>query len=73
MEESVMSKYSVKDKVWFIVADSSPLGGGRHKGVIDAVVADMFDGSILYIVKTTSGFVVPVREDALDHRGRRKR
>ena len=47
--------------------------GGRHKGVIDAVVADMFDGSILYIVKSTSGFVIPVREDALDHRGRRKK
>lgn len=28
-----MSKYSVNDKVWFIVAESSPLGGGRHKGV----------------------------------------
>lgn len=69
-----MSKYSVNDKVWFIVAESSPLGGGgRHKGVIDAVVPDIFDGSILYIVKTNSGIVVPVRQDALDHRGRRKR
>lgn len=47
-------------------------GGGRHKGVIDAVVPDMFDGSILYIVKTNSGIVVPVREDALDHRASRK-
>lgn len=27
MEESVMSKYSVNDKVWFIVAETSPLGG----------------------------------------------
>lgn len=43
--------------------------GGRHKGVIDAIVPDMFDGSILYIVKTNSGVVIPVREDALDHRG----
>lgn len=68
-----MSKYSIKDKVWFIVAESSPLGGGRHKGVIDAVVSDMFDSSILYIVKTNSGVVIPVREDALDHRGCRKR
>lgn len=47
--------------------------GGRHKGVIDAIVPDMFDGSILYIVKATSGIVVPVREDALSHRGCRKR
>lgn len=47
--------------------------GGRHKGVIDAVVSDMFDGSILYIVKTNSGVVIPVREDALNHRGCRKR
>ena len=68
-----MSKYSIKDKVWFIVAESSPLGGGRHKGVIDAVVSDMFDGSILYIVKTNSGVIIPVREGTLDHRGCRKR
>lgn len=47
--------------------------GGRHKGVIDAIVPDMFDGSVLYIVKSSSGIVVPVREDALDHRGRRAR
>lgn len=68
-----MSNYSVNDKVWFIVAESSPLGGGRHKGLIDDIVPDMFDGSILYIVKTADGFVVPVREDALSHRGCRKR
>lgn len=53
--------------------DFSIRGGGRHKGVIDAIVPDMFDGSVLYIVKSSSGIVVPVREDALDHRGRRAR
>lgn len=47
--------------------------GGRHKGTIDAIVPDMFDGSVLYIVKSSSGIVVPVREDALGHRGCRKR
>lgn len=53
--------------------DFSIRGGGRHKGVIDVIVPDMFDGSVLYIVKSSSGIVVPVREDALDHRGRRAR
>ena len=39
--------------------------GGRHRGIIDNIVPDMFDGSVLYIIKTKGGVVVPVREDAI--------
>lgn len=39
--------------------------GGRHRGIIDNIVSDIFDGSVLYIIKTKGGVVVPVREDAI--------
>ena len=60
------AKFKLRQKVWFVVADTSPLGGGRHRGVIANVVADMFDKSVLYIVETKGGAVVPVREEAIE-------
>ena len=65
------AKFTLKQKVWFVVADTSPLGGGRHKGIIDNIVPDMFDGSVLYIIKTKGGAVVPVREDAMSPIGKK--
>lgn len=59
------TKYSVKQKVWVTVAETSLLGGGRHRGVIENVVRDMFDGTILYLV-STRGSVIPAREEALE-------
>lgn len=47
-------------------------GGGRHRGIIDNIVADMFDKSVLYIVKTKGGAVVPVREEAIEEYRTRK-
>ena len=47
-------------------------GGGRHRGIIDNIVADMFDKSVLYIVKAKGGAVVPVREEAIEEYRTRK-
>lgn len=66
------TKFKLKQKVWFTVADTSPLGGGRHRGIIDDIVADMFDKLVLYIVKTKGGTVVPVREEAIEEYRTRK-
>ena len=57
--------FAVNSRVWVTVAETSPLGGGRHRGVIENVVKDMFDDTILYLVKTC-GTVVPAREEALE-------
>lgn len=62
------TKYDVRQRVWFTVAETSPLGGGRHKGVVDSVTTDIFDGSTLYLVKAKGGAVVPVREEAMTER-----
>lgn len=59
------AKYTVNQKVWVTVAETSLLGGGRHRGVIENVVKDMFDYSTLYLVKTC-GAVIPAREEALE-------
>ena len=66
------TKFKLRQKVWFTVADTSPLGGGRHRGIIDNIVADMFDKSVLYIVKAQGGAVVPVREEAIEEYRTRK-
>lgn len=47
-------------------------GGGRHRGVIENVVKDMFDDTILYLVKTC-GVVIPAREEALESYKSRKK
>lgn len=39
--------------------------------MIDNIVPDMFDGSVLYIIKTKGGAVVPVREDAMSPIGKK--
>lgn len=39
--------------------------GGRHRGKIENIVKDMFDGTVLYLVKI-KGTVVPVREGAIE-------
>lgn len=57
--------YRVNSKVWVTVAETSPIGGGRHRGVIENVVKDMFDYSNLYLIKTC-GIVIPAREEALE-------
>ena len=44
------------------------LGGGKHKGVIDSITEDLFDGSLLYIIKAKGGAMVPVREGAIKER-----
>lgn len=59
-------KFNVKQRVWFTVADTSPLGGGRHRGLIENIVSDIFDGSVLYLIKTKGGAIVPVREGAIE-------
>lgn len=58
------TRYTVNQRVWISVAESSPLGGGKHRGVVENIVKDMFDDSILYLVKTC-GVVIPVREEAM--------
>ena len=67
-----LSKYDVNSKVWVTVAETSPLGGGRHRGVVENVVRDMFDSTILYLVKTC-GVVIPAREEALESYKSRKK
>ena len=62
------AKYELRQRVWFTVTETSPLGGGRHKGVVDSIVKDIFDGSTLYLVKAKGGAVVPVREEAMTER-----
>lgn len=57
---------SVNQKVFITLAETSVIGGGRHRGVIENVVRDMFDDSILYLVKTKGGHVVPVRDGAIE-------
>ena len=47
-------------------------GGGRHRGVVENVVRDMFDNTILYLVKTC-GVVIPAREEALEGYKSRKK
>ena len=59
------SKFLVGSKVWAAVAETSVLGGGRHRAKIENIVEDMFDGTILYLVKI-KGTVVPVREGAME-------
>lgn len=59
------ANFSVNSKVWVTVAETSPLGGGRHRGVVENVVRDMFDNTVLYLVKTC-GVVIPAREEALE-------
>ena len=44
------------------------MGGGKHKGVIDSITEDLFDGSLLYIIKAKGGAMVPVREGAIKER-----
>ena len=39
-------------------------GGGKHRGIIENVVADMYDGTPLFLVKI-KGDVVVVREGAM--------
>lgn len=39
--------------------------GGRHRGVIENVVRDIFDYTTLYLVRTC-GIVIPAREEALE-------
>ena len=39
--------------------------GGKHRGVIENIVRDMFDGTILYLIKTC-GVVIPAREEAIE-------
>lgn len=46
--------------------------GGGHRGVIENVVRDMFDNTILYLVKTC-GVVIPAREEALESYKSKKR
>ena len=67
-----LKKYEVNSKVWVTVAETSPIGGGRHRGVIENVVKDMFDDTILYLVKTC-GVVIPAREEALESYKSRKK
>ena len=67
-----LSKYDVNSKVWVTVAETSSLGGGRYRGVVENVVRDMFDDTILYLVKTC-GVVIPAREEALESYKSRKR
>lgn len=46
--------------------------GGKHRGVVENVVKDMFDGSILYLVSTCKT-VIPVREEAVEeYKSKRK-
>lgn len=66
------AKYDVNSKVWVTVADTSSLGGGRHRGVVENVVRDMFDNTILYLVKTC-GVVIPAREEAIENYKSRKK
>lgn len=61
-----MKEFFVNQKVWVSVADTSPLGGGRHRGRIENIVRDMFDGSILYLIKTKGGAIIPAREGAIE-------
>lgn len=46
--------------------------GGRHRGVIENVERDMFDNTILYLVRSR-GLVIPVRAEALEDIGTRKK
>jgi hypothetical protein len=59
-----MNEYKEKQKVWITTPDTFVGGGGRHRGVVDAVSVDMFDETPLYLVKTC-GVVIPARKEAL--------
>lgn len=65
------AKYLVKQKVWVTVAETSSFGG-RHRGVVENIVQDMFDGTILYLV-STCGNIIPAREEALEAYKSKKR
>ena len=51
-------EYVINQKVYITV--------GRHRGVVENVVQDMFENSPLYLVRTKGGKVIPVREEAME-------
>lgn len=57
--------FNLNQRVNIVLAETSPLGGGKHRGVIENIEKDMFDGTTLYLVKTKGGAIVPVREGAI--------
>ena len=56
--------FVVKQKVHVSLPETSKLGGGRHRGIIENIVADMYDGSPLFLVRI-KGDIVAVREGAM--------
>lgn len=58
--------YEVNQKVYVTVAETSVIGGGRHRGTIENIVQDMFDHTPLYLVRTKGGVIVSVGEAAIE-------